>query len=89
MTVMLCLLDRVSASRCVTRLCVCDAVFCTLHTVQSYFQPVNSNDSSDLLHVFVASLCTCFVDRVHAERHNLKWETKVILSTMSWRLLGS
>ena len=60
-----------------------------LVALQSYFQPVNSNDSSDLLHVFVASLCTCFVDRVHAERHNLKWETKVILSTMSWRLLGS
>ena len=46
MTVMLCLLGRVSASRCVTRLCVCDAVFCTLHTVQSYFQPDATSPAS-------------------------------------------
>ena len=43
----------------------------------TYYHPANSNNSSELLHVFISCLCTYFVDRVHIERYNKKWETKV------------
>ena len=48
-----------------------------LGALQSYYHPANSNNSSELLHVFISCLCTYFVDRVHLERYNKKWETKV------------
>ena len=32
--------------------------------------------ASEGLHSFVQHLCTSFVYRIHAERHNQKWETK-------------
>ena len=48
-----------------------------LVALQSYYHPANSNNSSELLHVFISCLCTYFVDRVHIERYNKKWETKV------------
>jgi len=48
-----------------------------LGAVQSYYHPANSNNSSELLHVFISCLCTYFLDRVHLERHNTKWVTKV------------
>jgi proteasome activator subunit 4 len=48
-----------------------------LGALQSYYHPANSNGSSELLHVFISCLCTYLVDRVHLERYNKKWETKV------------
>ena len=51
-----------------------------LVALQSYYHPANSNNSSELLHVFISCLCTYFVDRVHIERYNKKWETKVQFS---------
>jgi len=48
-----------------------------LVALQSYYQPANSNNSSELLHVFISCLSTYMVDRVHLERYNKKWETKV------------
>jgi len=48
-----------------------------LLALQSYYHPANSNSSSELLHVFISCLCTYFVDRVHLERHNRKWVSKV------------
>ena len=44
---------------------------------RSYYHPANLNNSSEQLHVFIASLCNHFIDRLHLERHNKKWETKV------------
>ena len=44
---------------------------------RSYYHPANMNNSSEQLHVFIASLCNHFIDRLHLERHNKKWETKV------------
>ena len=48
-----------------------------LGAIQSYYHPANSNNSSELLHVLISGLCTYFVDRVHLERHNKKWVTKI------------
>lgn len=48
-----------------------------LTALQSYYHPANSNSASELLHVFISCLCTFFVDRVHLERFNTKWESKV------------
>ena len=48
-----------------------------LRAIRSYFHPANINNSSDQLHGFISSLCTHFIDRLHLERHNKKWETKI------------
>lgn len=48
-----------------------------LGAIQSYYHPANSNASSEQLHIFISSLCTHFVDRLHLERHNNKWQTKI------------
>ena len=45
--------------------------------VQSNFQPANVSPSSDVLHAFVSTLCFYFSRRLHLERHNRKWTTKV------------
>ena len=50
-----------------------------LRAIRSYYHPANLNNSSEQLHVFISSLCTHFIDRLHLERHNKKWETKVPL----------
>ena len=43
---------------------------------RSYFHPANLNNSSEQLHIFIASLCSHFIDRLHLERYNQKWPTK-------------
>ena len=48
-----------------------------LRAIRSYFHPANINNSSEQLHSFISSLCTHFIDRLHLERHNKKWETKI------------
>ena len=48
-----------------------------LRAIRSYFHPANINNSSEQLHSFISSLCTHFIDRLHLERYNKKWETKI------------
>ena len=43
---------------------------------RSYYHPANLNNSSDHLHAFIASLCHHFIERLHLERHNTKWECR-------------
>jgi len=47
-----------------------------LVALESYYQPANLSQASDVLHVFVHTLCLYFVRRVHMERHNRKWPCK-------------
>lgn len=48
-----------------------------LRAIRSYYHPANLNNSSDQLHVFISNLCTHFIDRLHLERYNTKWVTKI------------
>ena len=48
-----------------------------LGAIRSYFHPANINNSSEQLHGFISSLCSHFIDRLHLERYNKKWETKI------------
>ncbi len=48
-----------------------------LLAVESNFQPANVSGASDALHAFLHTLCIYFTKRLHLERYNKKWTTKV------------
>jgi len=48
-----------------------------LVALESYYHPANANGASDSLHNFVSLLCHFFIKRVHVERYNDKWPSRV------------
>ncbi|QQP39730.1 Uncharacterized protein FKW44_013541, partial [Caligus rogercresseyi] len=47
-----------------------------LCAIESYYYPANTNSASEILHSFISLLCSYFVERIHIERYNSKWESK-------------
>uniref|UniRef100_A0A0K2T807 Proteasome activator complex subunit 4 n=1 Tax=Lepeophtheirus salmonis TaxID=72036 RepID=A0A0K2T807_LEPSM len=50
-----------------------------LCAIESYYYPANTNSASEILHSFISLLCSYFVDRIHIEKYNTKWESKTPL----------